>query len=337
MKYLAIVGTGASLPDKKVGCADFIANGADPALLAEWDVGDHYIGTSESATDLESRASLQALERAGWEPRDVDLIIGSTLLPEKINPTNVSLTQHKIGATNAAVFEVNMACIGPVPSLMIADALYKAGLYKRILVVASSQLQGAMDNSDPAVFAVCGDGAAAVVLGEVDEPSGVTGTHMTAHGQYWNNVGIEMKGPKSTLPGIDCEIKQRFYIDHRRCGDVNKFFEWALDSVPNAVRALLEKLQLNLSNVDWVCPHQNVKTVSEVWIERIGILPDRVIETRKEFGNCGLANVLLNLNRGAERKKFAHGDSILLFGQGSGMSVGVLFLHWHGGANPHMK
>src|SRR4051812_7854732 len=121
MKYLAIVGTGASLPEKKVGPADFIALGADPAVLAEWDVGEHFIGTTETATDLESRACLQAIERAGWKPEDVDLIIGSTLLPEKVNPTNVSLTQHKIGAKNAACFEVDMACIGAVPALMIAD------------------------------------------------------------------------------------------------------------------------------------------------------------------------------------------------------------------------
>ena len=336
MKYLAIVGTGASLPEKKVGLADFLANGADPATLTEWDVGEHFVGTTETATDLEARASIQAIERAGWKPEDIDLIIGSTLLPEKINPTNVSLTQHKIGAKNAAVFEVDMACIGPVPALMIADALYKAGLYKKILVVASCQLQGAMDHSDPAVFAVCGDGAGAVVLGEVDEPSGVVGTHMTANGQYWDNVGIEVKGPKANLPNLDCDVRHRFYIDHQRSGDVKKFFEWAMASVPSAVGTLLEKLHLSLDQVDWVCPHQNVKTVSEAWIERIGVPPAKVVETRKEYGNCGPANVLLNLNRGAEHKKFKHGDHVLLFGQGSGMSVGTLMLRWHGAANPNL-
>jgi 3-oxoacyl-[acyl-carrier-protein] synthase-3 len=336
MKHLAILGTGASLPAKKVGRAEFLANGADPELLDEWDVGDHFVGTTETATDLEARAALQAIERAGWKPEHIDLIIGSTLLPEKVNPTNVSLTQHKIGAVNAAVFEVDMACIGPVPSLMIADSLHRSGLYKRILVVASCQLQGAMDHSDPAVFAVCGDGAGAVVLGEVDEPAGVIGTHMTANGQYWDNVGIEVKGPKTAIPSLDCDVRQRFYIDHQRSGDVKKFFEWAMGSVPNAVATLLEKNKLALSDIDWVCPHQNVKTVSEAWIQRIGVPLDRVVETRKEYGNCGPANVLLNLNRGAERKKFKHGDRILVFGQGSGMSVGTLLLRWHGSANPHL-
>lgn len=336
MKYLAIVGTGASLPEKKVGREDFLAHGADPAVLEEWDVGEHYVGTTETATDLEARASLQAIERAGWKPEDIDLIIGSTLLPEKVNPTNVSLTQHKIGAKNAAVFEVDMACIGPVPALMIADSLYRSGLYKKILVVASCQLQGAMDHSDPAVFAVCGDGAGAVVLGEVEEPAGVMGSHLTANGQYWDNVGIEVKAPKSNIPNLDCDVRQRFYIDHQRSGDVKKFFEWAMASVPDAVGALLDKLGLSLEQVDWVCPHQNVKTVSEAWIARIGVPFEKVIETRKEYGNCGPANVLLNLNRGAERKKFKHGDRIMLFGQGSGMSVGTLVLRWHGAANSRL-
>lgn len=333
MKYLAVVGTGAALPEKRVGPADFLANGASPELLAEWDVGEHYVATTETATDLECRASLEAIGRAGWQPQDIDLIIGSTLLPEKVNPPNVSLTQHKIGASGAAAFEVDMSLIGAVPSLMVADALYKAGLYKRILVVASCQLQGAADPSDPAFFAVCGDGAAAVALGEVDEPAGVLGTHLTANGKFWDVVGIEPKAPKMAPDG---DVRPRFYIDPGRCGDPQEFFAWGMSSVPEAVGTLLEKLQLSLSDIDWVCPHQNVKPVSEAWLARIGIPGDRVVHTRKEYGNCGPANVLLNLNRGAERRKFKEGDRILLCGQGSGMSVGVLVLRWYGGANPRM-
>jgi len=82
-------------------------------------------------------------------------------------------------------------------------------------------------------------------------------------------------------------------------------------------------------DVDWICPHQNVKTVSEAWIQRIGVPGARVIETRKEYGNVGPANVLLNLNRGFESGKLRHGDTILMFGQGSGMSVGAMLLRWH--------
>jgi 3-oxoacyl-[acyl-carrier-protein] synthase-3 len=106
-----------------------------------------------------------------------------------------------------------------------------------------------------------------------------------------------------------------------------------MNSVPGAVATLLEKLGMSRGQIDWVCPHQNVKTVSEVWIERMGISPSRVVETRKEYGNCGPANPLLNLNRGAEQRRFKHGDNILLFGEGSGMAVGALVLRWHGAAN----
>jgi 3-oxoacyl-[acyl-carrier-protein] synthase-3 len=332
--YLGILGTGAALPEKKVGPADFIARGADPAILAEWDVGEHRVASSETATDLEARAALQAIQRAGLAPGDLDLIIGCTLLPEKVNPTNASLTQHKIGAVNAAVFELDMACIGPVPALMVADSLFRAGQYRRILVMASCQLQAAMDYTDPAVFAVCGDGAAAVVLGEVDQAAGYIASHITSNGRYWNNVGIEHKGPRYHRPAaLDCDVRQRFYIDHSRGGDIQQFFEWCLASVPDAVEALLKKAGLTLADVDWVCPHQNVKTVSEAWLDRIGVPRDRVIETRKEYGNVGPANVLLNLNRGAESGKIRHGDIVLLFGQGSGMSVGTMLLRWHGRAS----
>jgi 3-oxoacyl-[acyl-carrier-protein] synthase-3 len=335
-KHLAILGSGAALPETRVGPADLIAAGAEPKVLAEWDVGEHRVASTETATDLEAQAALQAIRRAGWAPRDIDLIIGCTLLPEKVNPTNAALTQHKIGADHAAVFELDMANIGPVPALMVADALYQTGQYRNILVVASCQLRGAMDDTDPAVFAVCGDGAAAVVLGEVDEPAGYLASHITSAGRYWNNVGIEPKAPRYERPGaLNCDVRQRFYIDPSRSGDMTQFFEWCLASVPDAVDALLKKARLTLTDVDWVCPHQNVKTVSEAWLDRIGVPRERVIETRKEYGNVGPANVLLNLNRGAESERFKHGDVILLFGQGSGMSVGTLLLRWHRRANAH--
>jgi 3-oxoacyl-[acyl-carrier-protein] synthase-3 len=329
MKYLGILGTGAALPAMRVGPADFLARGADPALLQEWDVGEHRVASGETATDLEARAALQAIARAGWQPSDLDLIIGCTVLPEKANPTNAALTQHKIGAVNAAVFEIDMACIGPVPALAVADSLFRTGSYSKILVVASCQLQAAMDETDPAVYAVCGDGAAAVVMGEVAQPAGVLAHHLGANGRYWNNVGIEQKGPRFPPPdGRGCDVRQRFYIDHSRGGDVAEFFVWCLASVPDAVSAVLEKARMTVADVDWVCPHQNVKTVSEAWLDRIGIPRERVIETRKEYGNVGAANVLLNLDRGAESGKLRSGDTVLLFGQGSGMSVGAMLLRW---------
>jgi 3-oxoacyl-[acyl-carrier-protein] synthase-3 len=333
--HLAVLGTGAALPETRVGPADFVAAGADPAVLAEWDVGEHRVASTESATDLEARAALQAIARAGWVPEDVDLMIGCTLLPEKVNPSNVSLTQHKIGARRAAAIGLDMACIGPVPALMMADALFRTGQFARILVVASSQLRDAMDDTDPAVFAVCGDGAAAVALGPVDGEAGVMATQLTARGQYWSNVGIEPRPPRHPRAGGACDVRPRFYIDHRRGGDVKEFFTWCMGSVPDAVDELLKKVNLTVADVDWICPHQNVKTISEAWIDRIGVPRARVVETRKEYGNVGPANVLLNLDRGATRGLFRHGDKILLFGQGSGMSVGALLLRWHGRANAH--
>jgi 3-oxoacyl-(acyl-carrier-protein) synthase III len=327
VSWLGVLATGAALPDTRVGPADFVRRGAPPALLAEWDVGEHRVATTETATDLEARAARQALARAGLHAADLDLIIGCTLLPEKVNPTNAALTQHKIGAANAAVFELDMACIGPVPALVVADALFRTGQYRTILVVASCQLRAAMDDSDPAVFAVCGDGAAAVVLGEVAEPAGVIAHHLGANGRYWHNVGIEERAPRFPTAAA-CDVRQRFYIDHSRGGDVKQFFEWALASVPEAVTAVLAKAGLTVGDVDWVCPHQNVKTVSEAWIERIGVHRARVVDTRKEYGNVGPANVLLNLDRAATSGRLRPGDTILMFGQGSGMSVGALLLRW---------
>src|SRR5574337_2028769 len=120
MKNLGVIGTGIAVPSKRVGPEDYLRMGISPEVLKEWDIGEHREATTQSVTDLEAEAALLAIQRAGLKPTDIDLILGTTLTPEKLNPSNASLTQWKIGARNAAVFGVDMACIGPVPALLTA-------------------------------------------------------------------------------------------------------------------------------------------------------------------------------------------------------------------------
>jgi 3-oxoacyl-[acyl-carrier-protein] synthase-3 len=341
MRYLGVLGTGYAVPPRRVGPKDYLALGMRPELLEEWDVGEHREADAQTATDLEAEAAVMAIARAGLTPLDIDLMIGSTLVPEKVMPTNVALTQRKIGATNAAVFGVDMACIGPVPAIMIADALFRAGTYRNVLVLGSCQLRAINDETDPAIYAVCGDGAGAVVLADVGPTPGVVATHIEANGEHWENVGIEVKEPKcppARARDADVDARRpRFYIDHDRSRDRGAFFAWAMESVPAAVRKLLAREGLSVRDVDWVCPHQNVKTVSSRWMELLGIPPEKVVETRKVFGNMGPANVLVNLNHGAETGRFRAGDRILLVGQGAGMSVGATLLTWPAAANPGLR
>lgn len=337
-RHLGVVGTGYAVPPRRVGPADFLRMGMPPELIAEWDVGEHREADTQTATDLEADAARMAIARAGLTPLDIDLVMGGTMVPEKPMPTNVSLTQRKIGARNAAVFGVDMACISAAPAIMIADALFKAGQYRNILVVGSCQMRAIADETDPAIYAVCGDGAGAVVLSDVGAEPGVMATHLEADGEYWENVGIEVKAPKCPAEGRAGEKRPLFYIDHARSRDRDAFFAWAIRSVPTAVKKLLDREGLSMADVDWVCPHQNVKTVSTRWLEMMGVPPPKVVETRKVFGNMGPANVLVNLAVGAESGRFRPGDKILLVGQGAGMSVGATLLCWtaSASANPRL-
>lgn len=336
-RHLGVVGTGYAVPPRRVGPEDFIRMGMSRELIAEWDVGEHREADTQTATDLEADAARMAIARAGLQPSDIDLMIGSTLFPEKASPTNISLTQRKIGAKNAGVFALDMACISPVPSIMVADSLFRAGQYRNILVVGSCQMRAVNDETDPAIYSVCGDGAGAVVLSDVGEEPGVIATHIEADGQYWENVGIEVKGPRCPPAGRPAERKLRFYIDHSRSADRDAFFAWAIRSVPIGVKKLLDREGLSIADIDWVCPHQNVKTVSTRWLELMEVPPHKIVETRKVFGNMGPANVLVNLNHAAESGKLEPGDKILLVGQGAGMSVGATLISWTASANPKLE
>ena len=332
-KNLGVIATGYAVPAKRVGPADYLKQGTPAQLIEEWDIGEHREATTQTATDLEAEAANMAIARAGISPLDIDLIIGATQLSEKANPCNAALTQWKIGAKNAVVFGIDMSSIGSVPALMTADALFHTGKYKTILVLGSCQLRQADDETDPAIYAVCGDGAGAVILSEVEPDMGIIATQLGANGEHWETVGIEVKGPKHPVPGKIEEKKLRYYIDHERTNR-EAFFKWAMSSVQNAALTLLEKEGLTIDDIDWFCPHQNVKPVSVRWMELLGAPKEKIIETRKEFGNMGPANVLVNLHRGAELGRFKPGDRILLLGQGSGMCVGATLLRWSAAAKP---
>ncbi len=163
MRSAGISSTASYLPPHKVTVEDFVRQGIDREQIQKWGVLERRIAGSETATDLEAKVALLALERAGISAEDVELIIGSTTLPEKINPPNVNLTQFKIGAKNAGAFEINMSCAGSIPAMMTAASLISCGMYEKILLVASCEPARKIDHSDQLTSVIMGAGAAAVV------------------------------------------------------------------------------------------------------------------------------------------------------------------------------
>ena len=159
-----ILSTAVYFPDKILTKADLVRMGADPAQLDKWGIQERRVAVDETATDMEAKAGLLAIKRAGLGTEDIDLVIGVKFGAEKPMPPNILRSHYKMGLHRAAAFEVDLACAGSIPAMMMADVFVRAGQYKKVLLVGSCWLDKTADPTDAAVFAVVGDGASAVVV-----------------------------------------------------------------------------------------------------------------------------------------------------------------------------
>ncbi len=340
MPAAAILSTASYLPPRRVTQEDFARRGISQEQLEKFGIHEHRVAEGETATDMETKAGRIALERAGVRPSEIELIIGVTTLAEKINPPNVMLTQHKLGATQAACFGVDMSCGGSIPAMMVANAFVRQGMYSKILLVASCCGQRALDPTDDFSVVVIGDGASAVVVGAVDEgESGFVASELQANGRFWTHCGVETRRPKDSQRAPNAGPGLYFYIDEvqpepgsdpKGCSPFNRY---VIESVPRCARRLLDKQGIEVADIDWVVPHQNVQAVSGAWLRLLGVPPEKAILTNREYGNIGAANIWLNLDHAAGRGMLKEGDLILTLGQGSGFAVGSMLLRWNALAN----
>lgn len=327
-RAVGIVGTGRYMPAQIVTRDDFIRQGASPQMLDAWGVVEHRLRESENAIDMEVAAGLEAIANAGLTPLQIDLIIGSALRPVQANPPNVSCVQHRIGAHHAVVFELNQSCSSPIPALVVAANFVSQRQFSNVLLIGSSDTRDIVDPTDPAVYAVLGDGAAAVVVSVVKDGFGVLDFDMASDGQYWGCVGIQTRLPK--YPGAmvaDTLCKPYFFIESRT-KELDTFREYTRRSVPESVFRLLNKAKLSVADITFFISHQNVNTVHGVWFERLGVLPSKVITTHEKYGNLGPANLWNNLHEAVSRCALRDGDMIIMMAQGSGFSVGSVLLRW---------
>jgi 3-oxoacyl-[acyl-carrier-protein] synthase-3 len=316
------------VPPKKLTTDDLVRMGANRNVLDKWGIQEIHVAEKQTATDLEAIAGLAAIEKAGLQPKDIDLILGTTTLAERLNPPNVMLTQHKIGATNAGAFQIDMSCGGSLPAMITADALVKTGQYKNILLVGSCVGRRVIDYTDPAVYAVIGDGASAAVITEVGSESGFTGSYLQSDGSHWYHTGIEVRPPRNPELAKDPSEQMYFYIDFNETNACSAANRYILESVPKCVNALLDREGISKQDIDWVIPHQNIKPIFGAWIKKLRIQEEKVIYTNYKYGNIGAANIWANLDEGLNNGKIKKDDLILFIVQGSGFAVGSMLMRW---------
>ena len=322
-RYSRIVGTGSYLPPRRVTNDDLVAQLAGQGIETsdEWIVertgihARHFAERDVSSSDLALQASLRALEAAGRQAQDIDLIIVATSTPDMVFPSTAAILQHKLGITNGCpVFDVQAVCSGFVYALTVADAMIRSGAANRVLVVGSEVFSRILDFNDRTTCVLFGDGAGAVVLEASDQP-GILASQLHADGSH---VGI-LCVPGNVYGGEvmgDPLLKM----------DGQAVFKLAVGVLEKAARATLDKAGLTEADIDWLIPHQANIRIMQSTARKLKLPMDKVVVTVAEHGNTSAASIPLALDHAVRAGQVKPGQTVLLEGVGGGFTWGAVLL-----------
>ncbi len=330
---IGIISTGAYVPERVVTNEEIWA--LVPDATPEWIVSRtaivtrRYAGEDEATSDLAARAAAGALEHSGLTAGSVDYLIVSTSTGDSPQPPTACLVQDKIGARNAACLDINVVCSGFVYGLEIARSLVSANPGTHALVVGADVYSRFLDYGDRRTSVLLGDGAGAVLVGEVPEPGGIGEIHLSSYGDARDLIKVEAGGSRRPASAKTvAEGRHYFTMQGRGVRD------FVLDNIPLLLDKLLSRAAISPADVDCFIPHQaNGRLMSEL-VGRCGLAGTHTHRIVEKYGNLGSASIPVALDDAVRSGTIAGGDMVLLAGFGGGMAAGVGLVRWAPLAGP---
>ena len=321
--YSKIVGTGSYLPAKRVTnhelAAQLAAQGVETS--DEWIVtrsgisARHYAAADERSSDLALQASQRALEAAGLQPDDIDLIILATSTPDHLGgfPSTACVLQNKLGIKNGApAMDVQAVCSGFVYAMSVADSFIKSGAHKNVLVVGAEVFSRILDFKDRTTSVLFGDGAGAVVMSASSEP-GVLATKLHADGSHGHILCVPGNVDGGAIAG-----SAYLYMDGPAV------FKLAVSVLDKVAREALDAAGVAASEVDWLIPHQANIRIMQGTAKKLGLPLDRMVVTVDEHGNTSAASIPLALDQAVRDGRVKPGQTVMMEGVGGGFTWGAV-------------
>ena len=327
MTYAAgIIGVGCYLPEKTLTNQDLekIVNTSDDWIIERTGIRTRHIAAPEQATsDLSYEAALRALADADTKPEELDLIIVATETPDYKYPSTACLLQAKLGAKNAACFDLSAGCSGFVYALGISSQSIVSGLYKKILLVGAETLSRIINWTDRNTCVLFGDGAGAAVLGRVEEGYGVLAVDLGADGTGGEHLIQPAGGSRN--PATHATVDAHDHTIHMNGREVFKF---ATRRMPNACKTILQKAGMNIDDVALLIPHQANRRIIENAITRLKIDRERVWVNIDRHGNMSAACIPVSLTEAQEAGRLHKGDNVMLVAFGAGLTWAGALVKW---------
>ncbi|MDY0055306.1 MAG: beta-ketoacyl-ACP synthase III [Methyloversatilis sp.] len=320
MSFCRITGTGGYLPGAPVSNHDLVARGIETS--DEW-IADrtgirfrHFAAEHEHSSDLALNAGRKALEMAGREAGEVDLIIVATSTPDQVFPSTACLLQHKLGNRAATAFDVQAVCSGFVYALTIAEKFIRSGSHKCALVVGAEVFSRILDWSDRGTCVLFGDGAGAVVLEASDEP-GILSSVLHADGHYHDILSVPGQVCNGAVAG-----KPLLQMDGQAV------FKFAVRVLGDTAIELMQAAELPMTALDWLVPHQANIRILQSTAKRLDMSMDKIVITVAEHGNTSAASVPLALDIAVRDGRIKRGQNVMLEGVGGGFTWGGVLLRF---------
>ena len=274
-------------------------------------------------SDLAVLACQQAIEEAGLSPDDIDMLILATSSPDVPLSSTAGITQHKLGCTKSAAFDINAVCSGWVHALDIGSRYAGTPGYDNVLVVGAEVYSRILNWEDRGTCVLFGDGGGAAVLSEVDEGRGVLGSWMMSDGSGSGVIEIPAGGVRTPIPSSDfSEGDQYFQMDGRAV------WRFAIEAFPQAVRGVLDRIGRDLSEVDLIIPHQANLRIVEAGMENLGLPMEKTFTNLERYGNTAGASVPIALREAVERGVLSRGDLVVTAAFGGGLAWGANAFVW---------
>lgn len=314
--YSRIIGTGGFLPEQVLTNRDVedILDTSDEWIQTRTGIRQrHMVTAGQSCSQLAELASRRALNAAGIDPADIDLIVVATTTPDQVFPSTACLLQQRLDVHGCCAFDVQAVCAGFVYALGIADRFIRTGGAKQALVVGSETMTRLVDWKDRSTAVLFGDGAGALVLEASPEP-GILSSHLHSDGSYAHLLQVP-NGKTGEYAG-EKHIRMRG----------NEVFKMSVVTLCRIVEETLEANGLQASDIDWLVPHQANIRIIRATARKLDLPMERVVITVDEHANTSAASIPLAFDAAVRDGRISRGENVLMQGFGAGFTWGsVLF------------
>ncbi|MDA3809250.1 MAG: ketoacyl-ACP synthase III [Spirochaetaceae bacterium] len=298
---------------------------SDEWIRSHTGIGSRYIAAGdENCTSIAYEASIKALSKAGITANELDCIIFASSTPDyKTFPASSSILQELLGAEHAGAFDLAQGCTGFIYALEVGRSLIVGGM-KNVLVVGAEKLSSYLNWEDRNTCVLFGDGAGAVILSESNnEKSRIIDSYLRSEGSGAYCLKVEKGGSRNPLI-MGQPVDQDSFITM----DGQKVYNFAVRSVSDVIRKLMEKHNLTVDDLKYIVPHQANQRIIQAAAKRLNIPLEKFYLNIEEFANTSAATVPIALNEMEEKGFLQKGDLIITVGFGAGLAYGGNLILW---------